>query len=488
MKILMAILTYFLTFTFAMTASAVEVAVFHMTPTNISQFRIVDESGSPLAFAEILIGIAPGDPFSGNELSTDADGRIYLPAPWKSPEWLTIREGDHLTTSYANVVPATVTDLIVEEKPIPAAYSVKGETIDFPNLRKDGFVDFGMVIKGIDRSALIDFDLRSILSSQMDEVPIAGKVIEIPSNFTLPYQKESIPIPVTFNKPKYHLQVSKKGAEKFVAIHGRFPGKEVTRSLRNGEPVFNLLNHFQFLEGGVHVVDVDRSVNEQDLSVNQITFEQKLAVAAPILPANTKMLSISLMETQDILMPTDIKVLESEDTKTLNISNHRNQNYILSVLFPTPKPTSLKTAFSQPHIYGESFDRMSIHIEEAGQGNPEFLSLISPPLLNSRSLHVTPPQKPNSVEELGVIFQLSILDTISLGKYQTEFSQPVWKLFVPHWVDQIDLPQIPIQKDPAKKYRWEVIFLGSNKGIKSPFTGVIDIEKVTHISRSFLDL
>lgn len=456
-----------------------------VSPFATSLFRILNYKAQPILSADILIGNGINDPFPGNHLVTNEHGRFHLPAAWTTPLPLTILHPDYLTTTYTDVVPASITDLTIEEQFHPTSYGIKGETKGFGKLRRDGKVDFAIVMKGFQKSDLIDFDLRSILSAEMETIPVAGKQIQIPSNFTLPEQKEAFPIPVKFNKPNFYLGLSEKGQHELIAIHGRFPVKEVTKALRNGESFFNLINFFEFLSGGHETVLVEQRTVNEDMKVNQIPFSQSIAITAPKIPHNTKIISIALIDRQGTLLPSDIKRLKSNESQALTITADRSDKYVLSALVPeNPTDLSAGAAFT----YGSSFSRMSVTLERAGSGNPEFLSLVAPPILSGDQLHVVPPRKPTHIEDMGTIFTLSSIETVKLSRYETVFTKPIWKIYVPHWVDTLTLPDIGLNLDPKKKYRWEAIFLGSRRGVKSKFKGVIDIEKVSHISRSYLDL
>lgn len=232
--------------------------------TNTIQF--LDEGRQPLVGAKILIGYDANDPFNGNELVTDTSGLVNIPSDWKAALPVTVVSAGNVRTTYDSVPPTTTT-LQVSAAEGEGNLEVKGNTTDFGNLPRDGMVDFGLVIPGFTQKKLLHFDISAVVSPSVDTIRVAGQKLEIPSNLTLPSQTESYIIPIKLNKPRYRTYVRQEGQHKFFALHGKFPFKKVIDDVRGGKSVFEVVNHFEFLSGGMTEVGVNKSGGRADMSV-----------------------------------------------------------------------------------------------------------------------------------------------------------------------------------------------------------------------------
>ncbi|MCB0386039.1 MAG: hypothetical protein KDD43_11650, partial [Bdellovibrionales bacterium] len=246
--------------------------------TNTIQF--LNEAGQPLVGAKILIGYDINDPFNGNEFVTDTSGLVNIPNDWKAALPVTVVSSGNVRTTYDNVAPTTTT-LQVSMAEGQENLEVKGNTTEFGNLPRDGMIDFGLVIPGFTQKKLLHFDISAVISPSVDTIRVAGQKLEIPSNLTLPSQTESYIIPIKLNKPRYRTYVRQEGQYKFFAMHGKFPFKKVIDDVRGGKSVFEVVNHFEFVGGGMTEVGVNKSGGRADMAVNLMGFNSSIPVKAP---------------------------------------------------------------------------------------------------------------------------------------------------------------------------------------------------------------
>src|SRR5690606_15243052 len=130
------------------------------------------------------------------------------------------------------------------------ALNVKGKPLDYRNVRRDGKVDFGLVMSTFTRHELINFDLSNVLATDNDMISVLGFDLNVPSNLTLPNQEESYFFPINLNKPNYRLPVKRPGTHTFIAAHGQFPMSQVFDQIRSGASIFDVANDLTFLRGG----------------------------------------------------------------------------------------------------------------------------------------------------------------------------------------------------------------------------------------------
>ena len=101
-----------------------------------TQLLILNEAQQPLADAEVLIGEAPGVPFEGNVLKTNAQGVITAPAGWKTALPVTITAAGYIPATFNALAPV---DNSLELSRIESriAIEVRGETKSFGDLKKE---------------------------------------------------------------------------------------------------------------------------------------------------------------------------------------------------------------------------------------------------------------------------------------------------------------------------------------------------------------
>jgi hypothetical protein len=246
--------------------------------------------------------------------------------------------------------------------------------------------------------------------------------------------------------------------------------------LKTGQSVFDCINDFDFISAGFEEVKVTDQGAHFDLSVNQLHFDSTISVHAPVLDPNVVMVSMALTEKGGKLFPTDVKQVSSDESQVIKTTSDKLQKYVLSMT-KTQAPGS-----------GMKWAQLSFALQkDDGQGTPvkpKFLGLIPPPIYTPASIQLSPPTPVDGITPIGIYMVMSEIETYITGNVKTERHQRIWEVYTPNWSAQVDLPAIPIPKNPQKSYRWDVLFLGREGDLVK---GNL-FENVTHISRNVVDI
>ncbi len=460
--------------------------------------RIVDNNGSGISGATVLIGGALNDPFPGNQLTTDANGYATPPAAWKSALPLTVEATGFVRTTFLPVSPGQI-QLQLRVADSPTSYQISGQTQGFGDLRTDGKVDFGLVIPAIHKSNILQFDVGNLVSPEVDSISVVGRTVEIPSNITLPQQRESYIFPITLNKPNYRMYVRQTGNYNMVAMHGQFPLQTVVDELRAGKSMFEMIRHFTFLSAGVVQTYVGDSGLSATLSVNDIPFNQPLTKVAPSFPAGHMMMAVALADDGNYLYPTDVKTVQSGGSVQLNGASGKASN-ILSILradnnLSAQNATEVMNMLGaetfnlrtwiETSNRGSAFGQLSFVLQPAYDGTaPQFLDLVPEPYINGQTISLTPPAQLSGVKAVATLAIYSEIEETGGEKVKTERRTRIWEVVTPGWSQQLDLPSVALNPDPNKKYRWEVLFLGrtGSGNFSNPLEGI------THVTRNAINL
>ncbi len=493
---------------------------------NSFQLRIIDEQDYPVVGAKVLVGFAPGNPFANNVLTTDDAGIADVSIQdWQNPLPVTVQSRLHLKNTYWRLDPGHHS-LRLTLRDGEDLIEVSGQTTGFGNLRTDGNLHYGLVIPAFTRSDLLHFDIADVISPEVDVLRILGNRVEVPSNLTLPRQRENYVFPITFDKPQYRAFVRSPGVKRFVATHGNFPFRRVIDELRGGKSVFDVINHFNFISGGLRDIVVGPGGATQDLAVNQISFDGKVRVTAPQFARDEMMISLAMGTQDGYLFPTDVKRFESGESRDLKApAASLSENFVLSAFKKMDNPSGREEDGQEsqpvfpdcdPYIYSmcessepkisladlfkdlsqkESFTQLSFALKSASHSEAvSFLPLIGAPEFppNSPLSHLTlqVPQSPSHVLPVGTLIILSKIEMTGKGEMKFEKRTRLWQIMAGSWVDQVSLPDIGFQAQPGKAYRWEVLYLGQDartQGQAEQKEGVYSVDVITHVTRNAVD-
>ena len=433
-------------------------------------FQITNSRGTPLAGAAVLIGSAEGKPFTGNKLQTDANGLFRAPKIWSTPQTLTIEKAGYIRTTFIEQRPQR-TQLKLEKQDSIQRFEISGDTIGYNSLGV-GKIDFALVLPLVNKQKLAQFEMSQIISSEIDNMSVFGKKIELPSNLSVPNQRLSSFLPFTFGKPNYRIYVQEPGSVSYVAVHGRFDLSSVRNQLSNGKSIFDIVNSFEFLSAGTATANVVSPSTTQDISVQQTPFSDGVTMQAPPLTNSELMVSFAMVQEPAGLLVTDLKRLYSNQVLSLKIPRTNKPKFALSIL---KRNTSNTLDFRQ----------LSFSLDPAQNAvSPQFIPLIAPPELVNNVLTLFPPQRPSFVKDIGTYLCLVEVEEIGRGSLKTERRTRLWEIYAPQWISSIDLPTLPFARNAKRIYRWEVLFLGQ----QGDSTSENVFDRVTHLSRHSLDI
>jgi hypothetical protein len=465
-----------------------------------TEIRVVNELNQPIAGAEILVGNAPNDPFPDNLFKTDLNGVLQIPIEWKMALPITIEATEYLRTTFINVMPGETT-FQLHRKDSHNLLEIAGQTSHFEGIKKDGKIDFGLVFPALSRRQLLQFDVTSMISPEVDTIRVMTESIDIPSNVTLPEQRETYILPIKFDKPLYRMFVKQPGDYRMVAAHGQFPLKEVVKDLRDGKSFFDVLNYFTLLSGGQRDVQVTGSISGQDIAVNKVPFNSTVSVTGPALAGTDVMVSIPMTDQGGVFFPSDIKNIKSGQTVSLRVpSAPSNGAFIASLMMPASEAAQFPPAFSVEEKLTESLKRllnpkefaaseggMSLTMLPATPGLvPEFMSLIPRPTIQGDRISFSRPVAGPSIRPVATYVILAEIEKPPKGKFGAEKRFRLWEVFAEGWVTEIDLPKLFNNVQPGKTYRWEVLFLGADATKTRPLNGYF-LDDVSYLSRNSLD-
>lgn len=460
--------------------------------------RIVDKNGTGISGASVLIGGAPNDPFPGNQLITDANGYATPPAAWKSDLPLTVEATNFVRTTFIPVAPGQI-QLELRPADGPNNFQASGQTQGFGDLRTDGKVDFGLVLPAIFKDQILQFDLMSLVSPEVDSITVAGRTVEIPSNITLPQQRENYSIfPINLNKPNYRMFVRQTGNYNVVAMHGQFPLQTVVDELRAGKSMFEMIKYFTFLSAGIVQSYIGDSGLSQTLDVSPIPFNQSITKYAPSLPAGQQMMAVALADGGNYYYPTDVKTVESNQYAQL-VGAQGYGSSVLSILRMDTGDQPMNS-FQLSSLLGAStfnvrtwaqananpaLGQLSFALQPSYEtAAPAFLNLIPAPVVSGQSLLLTPPAQVAGVTPVATFLIYSLVETTGGSSVKMERRTRLWEVVSPGWVNQVDLPNVALNPQPNKTYRWEVLYLGraGSSNVSKPLEGI------THVTRNAVDL
>lgn len=445
----------------------------HTTIQKLSQILITDTYGAPVSGAQVMIGTAPNKPFANNIVTTDKTGSFVPPKDWNSELPLTITANGYVRTTYMAQVATQKTFIIRAIAPLVKP-ELNGVTNGFDELKKDGFVDVGIVIPALTRLDLASFQPSALMSPELDTIKTAGQTLYVPSNITFPEQSETyIIVSVKFNKPNYRMFVDRHANYKVVSAHVKFPLKKVISDSQNGKTGIDLVNNFTFLEAGVNNTLIASDKQTVDLAVNQLQFNSTVQAQAPTIAATQGVLAVAMAQDGDQLYPTDIKNLASNETRNLSFASGKT-GVVMGVLHSNTSR-------------GAGDDFMSVQLKPSSQTSAfDFLPMIAAPKYSNGILSLYPPSVPAGMNAIATLSTLSTIVIKPMGKGSYETKNPEWDVYAPGWLNEIDLPEMSFAIEANRAQRWESTFLGGAKVPTELGPGVMN--SVTHLTRSAVDL
>lgn len=435
---------------------------------------VVDAAGNAVSDATVMIGLRENVPFPGNILKTSAAGQIAIPAEWNDAQPVTVEAAGFVRASWMAQSPKGLA-LALRRKPASQRVEFKGKATGFTNLVKDGWIDVGVIFPALRRDQLASLQVTDLISPEIDTLTILGQTVEIPSNISIPKQDERYYFTITLDKPVFRTYLKEPRTWKMVATHARFPFEDVVDDLRAGKSFYDVLNYFEFKSATVSDIAVSGPSTSRDMTINDTKFTAKLDVAAPKFAAKYTMLAVSVADNSGLLYPTDVKKLNSGETRRL-VAPVGVGGYLVGALRDTNAPTS-----------GAAADALSAVIAPNNQTTRfEFLDLPGNPKAVGQTLVLNPPKASvAAVTPAATYATLNKIDKVTSGKTALETKSPLWDLYSSGWTNSMELPELPTKLTGSN--RWEVLFGGAPNGT-TVLLGPNIIDGLTHISKSATDL
>lgn len=451
---------------------------FELSEERGAQIKIVNMYGEPVANAQILIGDAVGNPFRDNFITTDQSGVANVPVSWATRAAVTVQARGYIRQTILGQNPG---DMIIRLSTayLPTFPEVKGIATGLPVVDNDKLVDFALVMPMMRKADLINIDISQIISPFTDTISAAGQKMSVPSNVSLPRQKENYVIGITLNKPLYRLKTPTLGPKKYVATRGRFVFKKVVDEFRAGKAFHELINHFTIFAGGMRDAVVTGPETMLDISANDYQFTSQLSVN-PTTPQNGEVaLVIAANDIDGYMMPTDVKrVTAGQQTKLQTMPSRSVQ--ILNIIkkeseFMSNTPGSDRISASLLPYSANREYRMLPLIENPSMSH-QGRYVINAQVLRERA-GMTPVGTTAAISDLTEITDNGIKVLVPIRR---------WEVVGFGWQSQIALPQWPLEKRNDSlgtgKTRIEFSYIGSSTSRARQ-----TLDNATHVTHASAD-
>lgn len=436
--------------------------------------RVVNTDGQAVAGATVTVGTAVNAPFEGNQFVTDSNGTFLTPATWADEQMITIQAAGYVRSTYLNQMPLGQ-ELTVRKQFSEPKFELSGQGTGFQIKDKDGLIDYALMIQPLGRKELFMFDLSMVISSEMDEIKVMGQDVLVPANISLPKQKESYILPVTIEKPRYHIPFYEAGEKTVYTVKGQFPFKKVIDEMRDNKKFFELINHFTLQGGSIKKVTISKNKEVVDLPVNELKFDQKRTVKVPNFNANEYIIALPGSVYQGQLYPTDVKRVESG--ATLKMTTAAGSEPMLLMVLKDSREEAVGTG------------SLSTALVPFSEGvAPTLLPIVGAPKITGLlKVDIPALRKTVSVQEQGTFAVLSTVVVKQVGSFGYEIVTPQWDVYGTNWVNGFQLPDLADNPRLNGKKRWEVSLIGGTETREPVVLGPRIFEQATHASHSFLD-
>lgn len=449
-----------------------------------SVIRVTDFEDKAIAGAQVLIGDANNVPFSGNFLTADSQGRVEIPAAWESAQSITVGAKGYVRVTYINQLPGPLTFKLA--KVISTAhYEVRGTVTGLPIKDFDKQVDYGIVLPAMTKLNSLLFDMNQFISPILDSVSTLGQQMAIPSNISVPWQKERYAImTATLNKPQYRIYFEEKGIVRLYALRGRFEFSPVVGALRKGKSFVDVLNMFTLTGSGMRDVNITNASTANDLPINEVTFTQKKKATAPAIKTDETFIAVATNFQSGYLVPTDLKNVASGQSAELSLHN-KGSNFLLGVLKKTVDLDQGPTFVVDSEFAAGSNPMSTTIIPFTGSVTAKVLPLITGPKLSNTGDLILP--KVSTISGVTALATYSVFSQMfedNRGGTKVLVPKRLWEVYAADWTTNIKLPEWPNDANVPGKKRWETSFLGGPQSASQDKLGPAIIEAATHATHS----
>jgi hypothetical protein len=250
---------------------------------------------------------------------------------------------------------------------------------------------------------------------------------------------------VTLEKPIYRTYFGFPGDKTVSAVRGQFPFKKFVDEYRKGKAFYDLINLFDIQSGSIRELNIASNTN-LDIAVNELAFSQTRPLQAPALAADDYALAVVASPYKNILVPSDLKILESQ--KSVNVKMPANaQAQMIYILM------------KRSDIEGTT-GRLSAAVAPFNGTTPQLLPPMAAPVVTAFNRFAITPVS-TSLTALATYAVLTDVTSKTVNNLIVESASPVWEVYGPQWVSQVELPEMALGAFKGQK-RWEVSLLAGS--------------------------
>ncbi len=415
---------------------------------------VIDTNGQPVADASVLIGYEKDKEFSGNILTTDDAGTVALPEKWSTPLPVTIFKEGYINLTHLDIEPKGHI-FQIKKTPQAPSLSASGTVQSFTDIKKDGMIDFGLVIPSFSREGLLNLDLSKMISPELEKISVLGFEFQVPSNIFLPKQSENYGfIPFTIEKALFKIFFDFPGKYPVTANRGRFDFKKVSDKLKNGKSYFEVVNDFQFTGVGLHNLEIEDQAGTPVQLPSATALSAKIELNAPVTPSQNRMIyGIATLLEQSSYSILDIKLKDS--TRQFLAFPQNAEPYILLADSGYEKINE---------EVGKISESMSTALYKAADLQQAVLlqTIEKPQALVNGVKSQTPHLKPGLLAHSTRIL-LSNIEAQSTDSFYVERKSTQWEIYSNKWITEVQLPNIE-NRDKTTFKRWDVIYFATQEG------------------------
>lgn len=463
-----------------------------ITPQTTPTVQVFNQANQPIANAQVLVGSAVSSPFQDNFKVTDKNGMVSFEG-WSQATHITVNAAGYIRQTLLNQNPGTL-QIKLNSASMKSRPVIKGQVTGLPVKDGDKMIDFSLVIPTIAKADLMNFDLDSVISPFTDVVDVVfGQKASLPSNASVPTQKEkyNFLISVTLSKPEYKAYTLNYGPKTFYSLTGRFPFKDVVDEMQNNKKFYEVMNYFQFTNGGLRETTVTGPTTSLNIPGTEIKFD---GTAASIKGASLQSDEVIMaMAMNDLsggrFVPSDVRRLNSEESATFKTIAGK-QVYIVNLLkkandFDAATQDVANRSSASMVPYKAGMQSSLLPLMPSGPSVTEIggaYKIIIPSASNMTS-------DEKAIGKLAVTVAISDINTVQDGEFQVELLERKWEVLGTSWPTEMTLPVWPLEEADSTtvKRKFEVNLIGA-QGLNSLDLGDDLVKAATHVTKGAAEL
>ncbi len=465
--------------------------------------------------ALVQVGDEPGTPFVNNQTRTDVNGKATIGIPtsaFDQPLLVSVSaEGYPRITFEAKILGNRIGESQIQvsmspNKSFSDMQSVTGSFSSWPTGISRSRAEVGLFLPGFKADTLLSFDLGSLISSRRDEMPVAGRTVNVPGNLVLPRQSKRYGfIPITMAKPNFNMPLLSQEENRFSSVAGSLPISEMV-DLARAKDYLGIVNLIEFSRTNWTDWQSPATSPTIPLRLDVELQQRKLKNKVRNHPAGLDLLSIALLDpdqSKRTLIPVDIKSVQRKRASVLNSVNMRlafpqqsrstgdafvfNAAIDQSQLGAGPiNELSFTAAFQKAEWMGSKFE---------AQEN-EFLPImyLNDPSADRRQYSFRKAVQPEVGASSMVEAEFYLFNLYSIANNageQTSLRTAIWSAVLPGTADSIRLPKFsrdevvprPELGHPQTFY-WEVIAIRRRMTHTSNWDSMVGLDNLRQVSHA----